>query len=40
LSEEKDYGAIYIACYLCNKVGHISIDCEEQFEEVKGNLKK
>ena len=31
LTNEKDFNAIFITCYLCGKQGHISVDCHEQF---------
>ena len=29
-----DYSVIYATCYLCEKVGHISVHCEEHYHEI------
>ncbi|CDW82005.1 UNKNOWN [Stylonychia lemnae] len=40
LTHEKDYSCIYVHCYLCTKLGHIATNCESQFGDIEGNLKK
>lgn len=40
LTVNNDYKAIFVTCYLCGIEGHISVNCEENFPEIEGNLKK
>ena len=37
--KKRDFSRIGVKCYICDKLGHISIDCPE-FETVKGNNQK
>lgn len=39
LNQNNDYQYLKITCYVCNKIGHISINCPD-FHKVEGNLKK
>mmetsp|Transcript_26768 Transcript_26768/g.25790 ORF Transcript_26768/g.25790 Transcript_26768/m.25790 type:complete len:548 (+) Transcript_26768:611-2254(+) len=40
LTQFNDFNEIFVACYLCGHQGHISINCETNFHEIEGNLKK
>jgi hypothetical protein len=40
LTYHNDYNSIFVTCYLCGSKGHISVNCEEQFPDIEGNLKK
>jgi hypothetical protein len=39
IMQNRDFSRIGVKCYLCEKLGHISVDCTE-FEKVKGNNQK
>lgn len=40
LTNGSDYNSIFVTCYLCGGQGHISINCEQKFHEIEGNLKR
>lgn len=39
VNSSKDYSNLFITCYICNRVGHLSTDCT-YFPQISGNLKK
>jgi CRP-like cAMP-binding protein len=39
INQSNDYKHLKITCYVCNKLGHIAIDCKD-FNKIEGNLKK
>ena len=36
---EHDYSELHLKCYVCERSGHIALDCSK-FAKIKGNLKK
>jgi hypothetical protein len=39
IKRKRDFSSIGVKCYICDKLGHISINCPE-FDSVKGNSHK
>ena len=39
IEEEGRLDVIYVNCYLCGKLGHISLDCN-RYNGIKGNIKR
>ena len=39
IRKKRNISSIGIVCYICGKMGHISLDCK-QFPKVKGNINR
>jgi hypothetical protein len=39
IMQKRDFSRIGVKCYLCDRLGHISVDCTD-FDKVKGNNQK